>query len=202
MSPSADRSGLVIVVSAPSGGGKGTILNRVFGEDNRLRHTVSATTRRPRKGEVDGRHYHFVDEETFRRWIDEGRFVEWAEVHGSLYGTLHSELVRLTQEGADVVLELDVQGMRSLRRVRDDVVTIFIEPPSLEVLEERLRARGGLSEQALWTRLDNAKDEIAAKNEYDHVVINDDLDQAVADFRAILRTERAKAGLPATDFPA
>ncbi len=163
---------------------------------------MSATTRPPRAGEAEGRHYYFVDESTFQSWIEEGRFVEWAEVHGHLYGTLHSELDRLTREGVDVVLELDVQGMRNLCRVRDDVVTIFIEPPSVEVLEARLRDRGGVSEEGLQTRLDNAMDEIAAKNEYDHVILNDDLDRAVADFRQILRNERAKAGLPVTDSPA
>lgn len=202
MTPAPTRSGLVVVVSAPSGGGKGTILKRVFQQEPRLQHAVSATTRPPRPGEVDRRDYYFIGRDTFQQWIDEGRFVEWAEVHGERYGTLHSELDRLTESGADVVLELDVQGMRSIRRLRSDVVTIFIDPPSLDVLEARLRKRGDVSPDALRTRLANAQGEIAAKNEYDYVLLNDDLNRAVAEFRAILRREREKAGLPAGESPA
>jgi guanylate kinase len=193
MTAAANPNGIVLVVSAPSGGGKGTILKRVLANDSRLRHTVSATTRAPRDGEVDGVQYRFVDRATFKQWIDEGQFVEWASVHDEMYGTLHEELDRILAEGGDAVLELDVQGMRSIRALRPETKTIFIEPPSMDVLEQRLRKRGGLTEDALRVRLRNARAEIAAKNEYDRVIVNDDLDRAVSEFKSAVAQFRAAA---------
>ena len=184
---------IVFVVSSPSGGGKGTILADVFQRDSRLRHAVSATTRSPREGEVDGTHYHFLDTRRFKDWIAEGRFAEWATVHDEYYGTLKSELDDILNSGFDVVLELDVQGMRSIRQQRDDVVSIFILPPSMEVLEERLRGRGGLSEEDLQRRLKNAEGEMRAKKEYHHIVLNDTLEDAVKTFETILSEAREKA---------
>ncbi len=188
------RKGLLIVVSAPSGGGKGTILERVMAADPSLRHAVSATTRAPRPGEIDGYHYHFIDRDTFDRWVNQGRFAEWANVHGELYGTLHEELERVRETGADVVLELDVQGMRSIRGLRPDAATVFIEPPSLDTLKERLRKRGDLDAEDFDLRLRNAEAEIAAKNEYDYRILNDDLDRAVAEFAAAVKRFRERAG--------
>ena len=185
--------GIVFVVSSPSGGGKGSILADLLQRDARIRRAVSATTRAPREGEIDGRHYHFLSRERFERWIREGRFVEWATVHGECYGTLKSEIEGILESGLDAVLELDVQGMRSLTRQRDDVVSIFIMPPSIETLEERLRARGGLSEEELRLRLKNAGEEIAAKKEYDRVLLNDVLRDAVRAFETILSEAREKA---------
>lgn len=185
--------GIVFVVSSPSGGGKGTILGEVFQRDARLRHAVSATTRTVRKGEIDGRHYYFLSGEQFERWIREGRFVEWATVHGEYYGTLKSEVDSILESGLDVVLELDVQGMRSIAQQRDDIVSIFIMPPSIETLEERLRDRGGLSEEELRLRLKNAEEEIAAKKGYDYVVLNDVLKDAVTAFETILSKARRRA---------
>ncbi len=193
MSPAP--AGLIIVVSAPSGGGKGTILQRVSQTDPRLRHTVSATTRPPRPDEVEGKQYYFVNRQTFDRWVEEGRFAEWAEVHGDRYGTLRAELERVCG-GGDAVLELDVQGMRSIRSLHPDAITVFLLPPSKEVLEERLRKRGDIGPESLAIRLRNAEAEIAAKNEYTHQIVNDDLDAAVAEFHEILRIARAKAGHP------
>lgn len=190
-------AGLIIVVSAPSGGGKGTILRRVSESDPRLIHTVSATTRDPRPGEEEGKHYYFVSRATFDRWVDESKFAEWADVHGQRYGTLRAELDGVRGRG-DAVLELDVQGMRSIRKLHPEAVTIFLLPPSLEALEERLRHRGDVSPEALALRLRNAEAEIAAKNEYTYRILNDDLDAAVAEFREILRNERVKAGIPGT----
>ncbi len=185
--------GIVFVVSSPSGGGKGTILADLSKRDARIRHAVSATTRAPREGDIDGRHYHFLSRERFERWIDEGRFVEWATVHGEYYGTLKSEVEEIFESGFDVVLELDVQGMRSVAKQRDDVVSIFIMPPSIEALEERLRGRGGLSEEELRLRLKNAEEEIEAKKEYDYLVLNDVLEDAVGAFETILSEAREKA---------
>ena len=193
MSSAPTRNGILIVVSAPSGGGKGTILKRAMDADPRLRHAVSATTRAPRVGEIDGHHYHFVDRDTFERWIAQDRFAEWANVHGELYGTLHEELDRLRKSGNDVVLELDVQGMRSMRKMRPDAVTVFIEPPSLELLHARLRRRGDVGDADLALRLRNAEAEIAAKNEYDYRILNDDLDRAVAEFATLVNRSRDRA---------
>lgn len=185
-------AGKIFVVSAPSGGGKGTILRHIIEHDDNICHAVSATTRLPRKDEIDGQHYYFLSGQEFDRRIAADEFVEWAEVHGQRYGTLKSELDRLLASGQDVLLELDVQGMQSIQNQRDDVVTIFIFPPSLEILEERLRGRGDLDETTLQLRLHNAQGEIAVKNEYNHQIRNDRLDSAIAEFDAILREERAK----------
>lgn len=185
-------TGKVIVVSSPSGGGKGTILRHIISRDENVCHAVSATTRQPREGEIDGQHYYFLSDREFDRRLAGDEFVEWAEVHGHRYGTLKSELDQLLASGQDVVLELDVQGMRALQDNRDDVVSIFIIPPSIEVLEERLRGRGDLEETELKLRLSNAQEEIAAQNEYNHLISNDHLDSAIAEFEAVLREERHK----------
>lgn len=192
-----DRRGIVLVVSAPSGGGKGTILARVFANDDRLRHAVSATTRKPRDGEVDGQHYHFLTREEFQRRVEENQFAEWAEVHGERYGTLNSELDDILNSEHDAVLELDIQGRRSIAVQRDDVRSIFLLPPSLEVLEERLRKRGDLSPDQLQLRLKNAKEEISAAKEYDYELVNDVLDKAVAAFEVLLRQAREHPEPPA-----
>lgn len=182
---------MIVVVSAPSGGGKGTIIKRVMRDDPRLVYSISATTRPPRPGEQNGRDYLFLSEEEFERWRQDGQFVEWAEVHGRHYGTPKLPLAELLETGHDVVLELDVQGMRSVRNARiGTTVTIFIEPPGMEELERRLRDRGNLSEEELQLRLRNARGEMAAKEEYDHAVVNDQLDAAVKKVETILRNAR------------
>ncbi len=182
------------MVSAPSGGGKGTILSAAYARDSRLIHAVSATTRRPRDGEVDGRHYHFVTREQFDVWVEEGRFLEWAEVHGNRYGTLNTELSSHLDRGEDIVLELDVQGMRSVKGRRNDIITVFIMPPSQKVWEQRLRARGGMGEDELALRIRNGADEMAASGEYDYVVVNDDLEEAVDAFTGIVHEIRKQNG--------
>ena len=136
------KQGSVIVVSAPSGAGKRTVLERVFDNNETLQYALSATTRHPREGEVHGKDYIFLDENEFRKRVDAGDFVEWAEVHGNLYGTLRAELERQLNTGNDVVLEIDIQGMRNVKNTLDkNVVTVFVMPPSLEELESRIRAR-------------------------------------------------------------
>jgi guanylate kinase len=186
--------GTIFVVSAPSGGGKGTILSAAYARDNRLAHTVSATTRKPREGEIDGKHYHFVTREQFNTYVAEGQFLEWAEVHENCYGTLNSELSKHLSRGEDVVLELDVQGMRSVKGRRNDIITVFIMPPSQEVWEQRLRARGGMDEDELALRIRNGLDEMAASSEYDYVVVNDDLEEAVDAFIGIVHETRKQNG--------
>ena len=185
--------GLVVVIAAPSGAGKLTLLNKVRENLPSLVSTVSATTRPPRPGEEDGRDYWFLAREDFERRLDADEFVEWAEVHGNLYGTLKSEVARLRKTGSDVVLELDVQGHRSIRSLFDDVVSVFLMPPSLEELERRLRTRGANDDDDLALRLRNASDEMAARFEFDYIVVNDDLARAADDMCAILRAERLRA---------
>ncbi|GMU93851.1 MAG: guanylate kinase [Candidatus Hydrogenedentota bacterium] len=187
------RRGTLFVVSAPSGAGKHTILERVLARDKRLGYSVSATTRSPRRGEVDGTHYHFMDRASFERRVAEGDFVEWAEVHGNLYGTLRSELERLVGSGKDIVLELDVQGMRNVKRAGLDAVTVFIMAPTVEDLERRLKARATDPPEEISLRLANAKEELAARGEYDHVIVNADIDQATAEFEEIVRSARERA---------
>lgn len=178
--------GHIYVVSAPSGGGKHTLISNAMKYLTHLRYSVSATTRKPRKGERDGEHYHFMDRDEFERARDEGAFLEWAEVHGNLYGTLRGVVDDLLRGGDDVILELDIQGMRQVRDSGIGCTTIFIAPPSIEELEKRLQKRGADSPEAIATRLENAKAEMAAQNEYDHVIVNDDIEEAKAAFLDLL----------------
>ena len=175
-----------LVLSAPSGAGKTTIARRL--RDRRLDvvFSVSATTRAPREGERDGVDYHFVAEDEFRRMIDAGELIEWARVHGSFYGTPLSN-VRLAQEhGRYLVLDIDVQGARQIRTAVPEAVHVFILPPSGEALVGRLLGRGSEDAARVQRRLRNALAELATAVEFDHVVVNDDLDAAVEDVNAVL----------------
>jgi guanylate kinase len=185
-----DGPGNIFVVSAPSGTGKRTILNRILAMDNRLELAVSTTTRPPRTGETAGVDYTFVTEDEFDAMLDADAFVEWAMVHGNRYGTPRSELERLAAEGKDALLEVDVQGMRNVRNAGIDAVTIFIAPPSLTELERRMRARATESEDQIALRMNNAREEMAARREYDYVVTNDLLDDAVKAVEHIIRDVR------------
>jgi guanylate kinase len=186
------RYGKLFVVSAPSGAGKKTVLDRLLAQDPQLTYSVSATTRDPRPGEVDGKEYYFLDRAEFERRVTDGAFVEWAEVHGNLYGTLRTELERLRSSGKDVVLEIDVQGMRNLKRDGLDAATIFIMPPSLAELERRLNKRGTNNLEDIAVRLRNARDEIAARGEYDHVVVNDEVGRAAEEMKQIIAQYRTE----------
>lgn len=181
------------MVSAPSGAGKHTILKRTLAKDPALVYSISATTREPRPGEQDGREYYFLDRAEFEKRIEAGAFAEWAEVHGNLYGTLKEELDRIVASGNDVLLELDVQGMRNLKRMGVGAVTVFIMAPSFEELEQRLRARGTDSDEVIALRLNNARDEVAAKDEFDHVIVNVDIREAVGELRSIISAARERA---------
>jgi len=190
---SVEKRGTLFVVSAPSGGGKRTVLSGAMDMVDRLNVAVSATTRPPRAGEKEGEDYYFLDRSTFEWRIKAGDFVEWAEVHGNLYGTLKEELDRRCDAGSDVILELDVQGMRSVRKTVDgECVTVFIMPPSMEELESRLRKRGANDAADMALRLTNARAELDARFEYDYLVVNDKLEEAVADFVGIVRAERCR----------
>lgn len=188
------KQGVLLVISAPSGAGKLTLLNKVReSQAGSFVTTVSATTRAPRTGEVDGEDYYFLTRDVFEAKRTAEEFVEWAEVHGNLYGTLYSELDRCLATGKDVILELDVQGMESLKEIRHDVVTVFLMPPSLEVLEERLRKRGTDEDDVIALRLKNAGDEMAQRHGFDYIVVNDKIDRAASDLEAIIRAERCRA---------
>lgn len=177
----------LFVISGPSGAGKGTLLAELRKQRPDLGLTVSATTRSPRPGEVDGTSYYFLSDEEFRRRIAAGEFVEWAEVHGHLYGTLVSEVKRLLAKGHSLVLEIDVQGALNVRKVYPDAVLFFIEPPSLQVLEERLRGRGTEDEASIELRLKNARHEMELADQYDVRIVNDTVDRAAQELGSVMR---------------
>ena len=183
------------VVSAPSGAGKTTLTDAVLDRVERLTRTVSATTRAPRPGEQDGREYYFLDEEEFDRRRQNGAFLEYAELHGHYYGTLCAEVDRTHSKGHDAILVIDTQGAAALRKVLSTAVTVFVLPPSLQVLEQRLRVRDG-SEPARQAdhaaRLKVAVHEIEQYLSYDYVIVNADLETAVAELLAIVRAERSR----------
>lgn len=177
----------VFVITGPSGVGKGTLISRLMEALPELELSVSATTRAPRMGEMDGVSYHFLTDEEFDRRISEGDFVEHASYAGRRYGTLRSELERRVAAGAPVVLEIEVQGARQVRTAMPDALQVFIAPPSLEALGERLRRRGTDDEQEVSRRLAVAKEEIKAKDEFSHVIVNDSLDDAFAELVQLVR---------------
>lgn len=184
--------GLLLVVSAPSAGGKGTILKELFQRDKNLRMSVSATTRQPREGEEHGKHYYFISRGEFQDLIDRGSMLEYAEYVGNLYGTPKGPVDQWLEEGYDVVLEIEVQGGAQIKKIVPDCVSIFITPPSLEVLEKRLRGRGTEEEDTIIKRLDTARRELAQAENYDYVVVNDRLEDAVDDMQAIIRGEKLR----------
>jgi guanylate kinase len=181
-----------MVISAPSGAGKTTLARLLRQRRPEVVFSVSATTRASRPGEVDGRDYHFVSRDEFARMRDAGELIEWAEVHGNFYGTPLEYVRRTRARGEFLLLDIDVQGARRIRERVPDAVLVFILPPSGDVLVERLKARGTEDPAVLRRRLTNAEDEIHAAPEFDHVVVNDDLQTAVAELEAILRGEREK----------
>ncbi|HBT97084.1 MAG TPA: guanylate kinase [Desulfobulbaceae bacterium] len=187
------NKGLAFVVSAPSGAGKGTVLAEVLAEVPGLTLSVSHTTRAPRPGEVDGISYHFCTRGQFQTLVRHGDFLEWAEVHGNMYGTSRLSVEKLLAEGLDVILEIDVQGAEQvLRRMNPPPVTIFLIPPSLAEMERRLRARATEAENVLALRLVNAAAEMRTMSDYEYLVVNDRLDEAVRQVVAIIYAERAK----------
>ena len=191
VSPAASR-GTLFVVSSPSGGGKGTIIRHVLELVENLRYSVSYTTRAPRLSEVDGREYFFVNREIFEEMAAAGEFLEWACVHGNLYGTAKDQVIEETTAGSDIILEVDVQGAASVRQLLMDSVSIFILPPSYEVLRQRLIARGTDSPEELELRLSNAPEELKQYSAFDYVIINDEVDRAVGQLAAIIHAERAR----------
>jgi guanylate kinase len=183
----------VFVITGPSGVGKGTLISRLLDRVPDLELSISATTREPREGEVDGRDYHFLTREEFDRRIETEDFLEFATYSGNRYGTLRSEVRRRLEAGRSVVLEIEVQGARQVRAAMRESVQVFIAPPDPAVLRERLLARGADSAEAIDARLEVAEQELAAQDEFAHRVVNDDLDRAAAELEGIVRGE---LGLP------
>jgi len=182
----------VIVVSAPSGAGKTTVVARVLREVPGLRFSVSHTTRPPRGDEREGVDYQYVDRPTFERLKADNKLLEWAEVHGNLYGTGRAEIERARAEGVDVLLDLDVQGAAQVRERMKDAITVFILPPSYQELEQRLRGRGQDDEATIERRLAAAAREIGAFENYDYALVNDDFEACVEGLKCIIRAARSR----------
>jgi len=188
---SNDRRGLLFIVSAPSGAGKTTLVERLVEQLPNLKMSRSYTSRRAREGEADGVDYNFVSRERFEAMIAAGEFLEWADVFGNFYGTRAHDTERLLAGGYDVVLVIDVQGARKIRASGLETTTVFVMPPSLAELEQRLRRRSKDPEDAIQRRLAVARAEVAAFADYDYVVMNDELTNAVDRLRSIVMAERA-----------
>ena len=185
-------AGVLFVVSAPSGAGKTSLLKALIPADPRLRLSVSHTTRAPRPGEQDGVHYHFVDRGRFEEMVGGGAFLEHARVFDHYYGTSEAAVRRLLDEGHDVVLEIDWQGARQVRARIAGAVGVFIVPPSVSALRERLGGRGQDSTEVIERRMRDARSELSHYGEYDYLVVNDVFDRALGDLRAIVAAERLR----------
>ncbi|HEY0427447.1 MAG TPA: guanylate kinase [Pyrinomonadaceae bacterium] len=184
--------GNLIIISSPSGGGKGTLIKEILKTVPNVGYSVSFTTRDRREGEENGRHYFFISEEKFRVLIEQGEFLEYAEVHGNFYGTSIKQVTGEIELGRDIILEIDVQGAESVRKKLPEAVSIFILPPSFEVLKMRLTNRATEKKKDLSLRLVNSHDEVHRYNEFEYIVINDSVERASADLRSIILAERLR----------
>ena len=188
-----NRRGVLFVLSSPSGAGKTTISRMMLEADKDIALSISATTRPPRPGEVDGVHYHFVDVETFKKMASDGEFLEWAHVFGHRYGTPRAPVDAMLEAGKDVLFDIDWQGAQQLyQEAGPDVVRVFVLPPTMEELERRLRARNTDSDEVIAARMERAANEISHWDGYDYVLINDNVEGCFDEVRAILRAERLK----------
>ena len=195
------RKGMLLVISGPSGTGKGTLIEKLMKEDPSLVFSVSATTRAPRPGEIDGVHYHFVSNEKYDELVAEGAFVEYATVHGNRYGTLRSEVYARLERGENVVLDIDVQGALNVIASEKEKVSIFILPPSMKELRARLTGRGTETEEAVERRLANAVWEISQKDHYEYKVINDNLEECARTLQAIIKAEKHASAYYSVEVP-
>ncbi|MGD8847116.1 MAG: guanylate kinase [Desulfobacteraceae bacterium] len=181
------RTGHLFIVSAPSGAGKTTLCNAVRQQFSTLAYSVSYTTRQPRPGERQGRDYHFISVDEFELGISQGRWAEWAKVHDNYYGTSAQWIDRTLNAGRDILLDIDMQGARQMTQRFAQAITVFIMPPSMEVLEKRLRARGADNPETIALRLVNAEEEIAQKGFCKHLIVNDDLEEALHRLGALIK---------------
>lgn len=192
MSPVSDMSGTLLIITAPSGAGKTTLVKKLLERDTGVQLSVSYTTREPRAGERDGREYHFVDMAAFETLRDRGEFLEWAEVHGNYYATSRVWMRDQMALGRDLLLEIDWQGAQQVRRVFPEAVGVFILPPSMDALEQRLRGRGTDSDEVILRRLLGARGEMRHVGEFDYVILNDSLSEALDDLVAVVRASRLR----------
>lgn len=183
------HSGKMIVFTAPSGAGKSTVVRHLLNKFSELAFSVSATTRPPRTGEENGKHYYFITSEDFQKRIDNGEFIEWEQVYpGLFYGTLKSEVERLWKEGKTIIFDIDVKGAQNLKRMYGkDCLTVFIKPPSLEILVDRLRQRGTDSEESLKKRVDRIREELSYENTFNRVLVNDMLEHTLREAEQIVQ---------------
>ena len=184
--------GNLFIITAASGAGKTSLVRALLQQDAQIQLSVSYTTRQPRVGEVNGEHYHFVDEASFLKMLDENDFLESAHVHGARYGTSKTCVNEVLAAGQDLILEIDWQGAAQVRELYPEAISIFILPPSMQELESRLRGRGQDSDEVIAKRLAAAKDEMSHVGEFDYVTINDKFEVALEDLNAIVRTQRLK----------
>lgn len=182
--------GKLFILSGPAGAGKGTLRKKLFEAMPDLVYSVSCTTRHIRPGEEEGRDYHFIQKDEFATLVDRGAFLEWAEVHGNYYGTRQSDVERSLEKGIDVVLEIDVQGAANVIRKMPDAVKIFITAPSLDILRDRLERRGTETPEQLMLRMKNAEIEIRCADDYDRIIVNDDLDRAAGELIKMVADRR------------
>lgn len=187
-----NKKGVLMVVSGPSGCGKGTILKKLLSDNSNIYYSVSATTRAPREGEIDGTHYYFITKDEFRNKIKNGDMLEYAEYVGNYYGTPKDKVFSHLEKGHDVILELEVQGAMQIKRSCPEAVLVFIAPPSVEELERRLVGRGTEKEETIKARLETAMEELKAQNEYHYLVVNDEVDLAVERIAEVLKNEKLK----------
>ena len=186
----ANAQGLLIVISAPSGAGKTTICRRLLDEFPDLYFSVSCTTRLPRKGEKDGRDYHFISVEKFKNRTGKGEFVEWEEIYGHFYGTLKKEIEDRTGKGHDVILDIDIKGAGNVKSIYPQGVFVFIMPPSVETLKERLKKRGSETDDVMKMRFDRVMEEVRENERYDYVIFNDIINDSVDVMRSIYIAEK------------
>jgi len=182
--------GHLYILSGPSGAGKGTIREKIFKNVSDLSYSISCTTRKPREGELDGVDYHFISVDEFKHQIAENKFLEWAEVHGNFYGTSRTFIEPLLEKGIDVMLEIDVQGALQVKDKMPEAITVFLAPPSMEILEERLRGRGTNDDADIKLRMKNAETEMGYADKYDYKIMNDDADKASEEFINLINLYR------------
>jgi guanylate kinase len=189
---SADRRGILFIISAPSGTGKTTLCKQLTSTVPGLWHSISYTTRKPRPGEEHGREYFFIEETEFQQMIDRSEFIEWARVYGNLYGTPRKTLADRIEQGIDVLLEIDVQGAIQVKKKFEDAVSIFILPPSMQVLRSRLQNRASDTPEEILRRLQKVKEEVWSYREYAYVIRNEDLSQSLRELETVFHAERLK----------
>ncbi len=190
----ADKKGVLLILSGPSGCGKDTIIKELKERCCDIKQSVSATTRAMREGEIDGVDYYFTDIATFEENIKKGYFLEYVKYGDNYYGTPKKAVDEMIDSGVSVLLKIEVEGAGNVRKIYPDIVSVFIIPPSMQVLSERLRGRGTETDESFCKRIDAARDELKRASEYDYVVINDDLEQCVTDVCSILKAEQSRYG--------